>query len=72
MWGESWLIIVFYFVNFVSWDFMGVGSLEMIWRFLNERLYNLRFFIVLEYGYIELYLKFLRMFFIILYVVVLF
>lgn len=72
MWGETWPITAPHPANLVSRDPTGVGSPEMIWRFLNERPQNSRFFIVSEHGHIELHLKFPRMLPIILHVVVLF
>lgn len=52
--GESWSITSPHPANLVSRDPMGVSSQEMIWRFLNERLQNSRFFfIVSEHGQVE-------------------
>lgn len=53
MWGETWPITAPHPANLVSRDPTGVGSPEMIWRFLNERPQNSRFFIVSEHGHIE-------------------
>lgn len=72
LWGETWPITAPHPANLVSRDPTGVGSPEMIWRFLNERPQNSRFFIVSEHGHIELHSKFPRMLPIILHVVVLF
>lgn len=72
LWGETWPITAPHPANLVSRDPTGLGSPEMIWRFLNERPQNSRFFIVSEHGHIELHSKFPRMLPIILHVVVLF
>lgn len=50
MWGETWPITAPHPANLVSRDPTGVDSPEMIWRFLNERPQNSRFFIVSEHG----------------------
>lgn len=70
--GETWPITAPHPANLVSRNPTGVGSPEMIWRFLNERPQNSRFLIVSEHGHIEQHSKFPRMLPIILHVVVLF
>lgn len=72
MWGKTWPITAPHPANLVSRDPTGLGSPEMIWRFLNERPQNSRFLIVSEHGHIELHSKFPRMLPIILHVIVLF
>lgn len=72
LWGKTWPITAPHPANLVSRDPTGLGSPEMIWRFLNERPQNSRFLIVSEHGHIELHSKFPRMLPIILHVIVLF